>query len=376
MAGTIVRSLDHKGTTSGANAVQEQFTILFGFLEAMATAGHMTRIALQWGNGGTGTDFHDGANPFGENAFAVYTWGVGAGVARAILIQWATTDAFGAAPGAPGRLNGGTGDGVGLAMAVRPDGTSPWAGTTNNDGTDTKGTPVWTPGSSTLHVIDRACSTIAPGGSFATNRENLLRVTKGAPNGMRMHCVGDADTIAVLSSEDDLGGYSCFTCGRYVERAGIVGAAPLYAIAHYPSSDQMWADGTSTAYGSTNGLGNIREGGVMGRLAGDDVSDLNMEVIFTSLLSNVMQPNQQIAPQELDGVPPSLFFGNAVRRGLVGRAEGEVLHVVFSTNNHGVSPSSDRAYMCIAATDTRRWSIPWDGGAAPGVGVTRAGRLS
>ena len=52
MSGTIVKSLDHNGTTSGANAVQEQFTILFNFMEAMVTAGHMTRIALQWGSGG------------------------------------------------------------------------------------------------------------------------------------------------------------------------------------------------------------------------------------------------------------------------------------------------------------------------------------
>lgn len=368
MAGTIVKSLDHKGTTTGANAVQEQFTILFLFMEAMVAAGHMTRIALQWGSGGTGTQFWDEATPFTENAFAVYTWGSGAGTARDILIQWASTDAFGASPGDPGALNGSTGDGVGIAMATREDGTSPWGGTTNNDGTDTKGTPVWTPGSSVVHAIDRA-NTV--GGSYAANSENCLRVALAAPNAMRMHVVGDLDNMVILSSETDDGSYRCVTLGRFVGRSGFSGPNPLYCVADMAAT--MW---TETVYGTTHGTG-TREGGVLGRSSADGVASVLLaEARYNGLLTVNLQPNQQVVPQKLDGVVPLLAYNDPARYGLVGSPDGEVLAVFFTDTNQSVDPTAARAYVGANAGSTQRWGIPWDGGPAPGVGVTRAGRLS
>lgn len=369
MAGTIVKSLDHKGTTSGANAVQEQFKILFDFMEAMVTAGHMTRRALQWGNGGTGTDFWDGANPFGENAFAVYSWGSGAGTARDILIQWATSDAFGASPGDPAAINGGTGDGVGIAMATREDGGSPWNGSFDNDGTDSKGTPVWAPGSSVVHGIDFAHSSV---GSFQTNLENCIRVALDSPNAMRMHIVGDQDNIAIFSSETDDGSYRCCTLGRFVPRSGWSGPNPLYVMSEMQTT--AWGN---TTYGSSTGTA-TREGGVLGRLSGDGVGQLRIgEVQYTNFLNDTYQPNLQINPQELDGMTPLLVYGSASRPGLVGSFDGAVVAVVFSDLNQSVSPLADQAYVGdAAAISTRRWVLPWDGGTAPGVGATRAGRQS
>lgn len=369
MAGTLVKLLDCKGTTSGANAVQEQFVLLYIFMEAMASAGHCTRIALQWGNGGTGTDFWDGANPFGENAFAVYTWGAGAGTARDVMIQWATTDAFGAAPGNPGAINGGTGDGVGIVMATREDGTSPWAGSTNNDGTDTKGSPVWSAGASVLHVLDVANTT---GGSYAANKENCLRAALGSPNAMRLHMVGDADAIAILSSETDDGNYRALHLGRYTPRTGWSGPNPLFAMAEMQAV--MWS---AANYGSAAGSLQ-KEGGVLGRSGADGVAVLSLaDVTFGGLLNDTFQPNQQINPQQLDGVLPLLVYGSAVRYGLVGSSDGGTVAVFYTDLNHAVDPTSSRAYLGSAvAGPAHRYGIPWDGGAAPGVGVTRAGRLS
>jgi hypothetical protein len=368
MAGTIVKSLDHKSATSGANAIQEQFKILYDFLQLMVAAGHCTRIALQYGSGGTGTDFHDGANPFGENAFAVYTWGSGAGTARDIMIQWASASAFGASPGNPGAVNGGTGDGVGIVMATREDGTSPWAGGTADDGSDTKAATVWTAGGSALHVIDLANTT---GGTYATNHENCLRVTNDTPVNMRMHVVGDADNIAVLSSESDDGNYSCLTLGRYSVRPGFSGPNPLYSLSNM--TDLMW---TEVGYGTGGGT-LTREGGILGRSGADEVAQIRiLEVLFAQLLNDTYQPNQQIVPAELDGVTPQLGYNNAIRYGYVGKPDGLVLAVFFTDLNHAVDPSASRAYMAVTGGSALRWGIPWDGGAAPGVGVTRAGRQS
>jgi hypothetical protein len=368
MAGTIVKLLDCKGTTSGANATQEQFVMLFTFMEAMVTAGHCTRIALQWGNGGTGTDFWDGANPFGENAFAVYTWGAGAGTARDVLIQWAAADDFGIAPGNPGTLNGvAAADGVGIAMATREDGASPWAGTTNNDGNDIKGTPVWTPAGSAVHVIEQTNSV----GSHATNKENCYRTALAAPNAMRMHIVGDADNIAILSSETDNGEYRCFTMGRYVPRVGFSGPNPLYAISEmgFP----MWAVAT---YGTSTGIG-TRQSGILGRSGADGVAFVRVgEVLFSGFLTTTYQPNQQVVPQQLDGVTPLLVFGSPVRYGLCGSPDGEVLAVFFTDTYEALDPTGSRAYMGDTGGSDHRWGIPWDGGPAPGVGIARTGRLS
>lgn len=369
MAGTFVKLLDCKGSTSGGNAIQEQFTLLFQFMEAMVTAGHMTRLALQWGSGGTGTQFWDEGSPFGENAFAVYSWGSGAGTARDILIQWAASDDFGTAPGGPATLNGvAAADGVGITMATREDGSSPWNGTTNNDGTDAKGTPVWSPGTSVVHAIE---VTNSAGGTHATNRENCLRATLGAPNGMRLHAVGDADTIAILTSQTDDGNYRCVTLGRYLGRVGFSGPNPLYSVADMVGT--MW---TETSYGTSAGTG-TREGGVLGRSGTDGVGPVLLaEARFPGLLNDTLQPNQQVVPQKLDGVTPLLCYNDPIRYGLVGSPDGAVLAVFYTDTNQSTDPTAVRAYLGANSGSTQRWGIPWDGGAAPGVGVTRTGRLS
>ena len=70
------------GQHSSTEAHQAAFKILFDFMESLVTAGIATRIALNYGqtsytptgrnSWGTGTDFYDGATPFGEGAFMVY----------------------------------------------------------------------------------------------------------------------------------------------------------------------------------------------------------------------------------------------------------------------------------------------------------------
>jgi len=82
-----------------------------------------------------------------------------------VLIQWADTDTFGASPGDPGQITGSTNDGVGMQLAWMLNGSSPWMGTTDTNGADTKGTPVWHPDAMVLPAPNNRV------GEFDTNRE-------------------------------------------------------------------------------------------------------------------------------------------------------------------------------------------------------------
>ena len=89
----------------------EFYVSCFKGLEALDTLGLVNRIAYYFGDGGRGTDFHDGANPTTGNAFSV--WEVPPAGSRTwawyFMIQYAQTTPFGGATnGAPALLGGGT----------------------------------------------------------------------------------------------------------------------------------------------------------------------------------------------------------------------------------------------------------------------------
>ena len=56
------------------NNGQEMFVSVYNAFEYFATQGKCTRVASYYGDTGTGMDYHDGANPAEEHAFAVYLW--------------------------------------------------------------------------------------------------------------------------------------------------------------------------------------------------------------------------------------------------------------------------------------------------------------
>lgn len=130
---------------------------------------------------GTGTAYWDQPNPMGNHAWAAFEFTQGS-PAFWIMLQWgaaSTIDVFNAtygytlgAPGfglsgSGGQASGSIGSpytnasinannismlqasnhsrlaGVGISVAFMNDGSSPWNGTTNDNGTDTKGAPLW-----------------------------------------------------------------------------------------------------------------------------------------------------------------------------------------------------------------------------------------
>ncbi len=282
MAGTIVGSIEHRlNNVSSPDTNSQVFKTLYDFFNDVANC---TLTALSYGTSGTGDNYYDEADPFDDNAFAVFTF-ASAATPFDVLIQWSDAETWTST-----RLSGGTSaDGVGMMVALREDGTSPWNGTTNADGTDTHGTPIWTPGGSTLHVLDVSNTT---GGTYATNRENLQEVSQDYTSGFgRMHMFADDDTFIVLSDPTDNGDYRLSGGGLFVPRTGLTVARPVFMFGSTTSND---IGDSNDIIGTTNGNGS-REGGLLTAAPGT-VIPFSFGQAPDDLFNNTFQPNQQASP--------------------------------------------------------------------------------
>jgi hypothetical protein len=377
MSGTVCGVLDsYLYATLTAQRNQGFFKMIFEFFERMVTVGNASRVALQWGSGGTGTDWFDGANPFGENAFALYKLLASASSVRTtdlyVLIQWASTDTFGASPGNPGLIDSGTGDGVAIAMAFREDGGNPWAGTTNDDGTDTKAATVWTAGGSVLHVLDRSCSDYATlNGTHVTNKENMLEINNMSHNHTRLHAVGDADSFVIFCNESSSlgspGSYRMAYGGVYTPGNDFTMDNPYMLFAGMQNAAISLASPGSIV--GTYNCNSYLEGGLLSNIPTDKVQTFAM-IGNPSLHNLVYQPNMQIAGGTFDRIPIAVLAYEGSTYGYLGQIPSHILAMVFSLPMETVNSAADWAFIGTTNFDNQQFAIPWDGGAAPGLNST------
>jgi len=284
-----------------------------------------------------------------------------------VLIQWADVSAFGASPGNPGTNRGSTSnDGPAFAVAYRDDGTSPWAGTTNNDGTDTKGATVWTNGGSTAHVLDRSCT--PTDGSYSTNRENMISFDDCQNDYARIHMIGDADGVVFLSDISDTGIYKHRYFGIYEAREGLTPTVPLVAI--YDSSTIPFANFASV-FGSKTCTA-YYEGGVVTNILADDILSFRTGY-FDKVFAAGYQPNDQIIPPEYDEFP-MFIIAEEGRRGYLGQLPTNLYGTVYNLPTNTTNPAATRAYFGTNAQNSVKVAIPWDGNDQPGTATSREGR--
>ncbi len=353
---------------------QEQITNWFRFMRHLDANGIATVVATQTNNGGTGEDFHDQTNPLGENSF-IYTE-FDQGVARfGILVQFADAGSFGASPGNPALLQDSASlDGIGIQMAWREDGTSPWGGTTNDDGLDTKGTPVWTAGGSTVHVFPRSNNPGPPLGDHNTNKENMMRVGADDATGFsRHHWVANENGLFTLSSVSDNSEYTASYLGRYTPRTGLAALTQPYCAISHNAGSLMWDSGSGVLWGSTTG-GTSFEGGIVGRLS-EGVARMSINFSPTAQDDVAYQPNQLIVPNEFEGSRLTVFQREVVSS-LCGYVDPELFFILYNSTANQTNAAASRAYLGTATQAARKWAINWDGGAPPTSNNTRLGRLS
>lgn len=223
----------------------DTFKFLFDAVEANTNT---TRVALQYGSGGTGTDYRDGANSFGQNAFAVWRWDTSAirGWPFYMLLQTSSGNggsaSFGSSPGDPATHNGTTASSwgsvaVSFAIGVGGD-EDAWNGNTANDGTDRKGGSsgyaagndglggVWRipAGGTNVLVFPRSNN-----GSDTYNsvKQDMMRIsnTNGAETA-RIDCIMDDDNfLCMFNASTD----NTTAAGLFTPHAGLAVGRPFIA---------------------------------------------------------------------------------------------------------------------------------------------------
>lgn len=387
MAGTVLGSVDHVLSIAASGSIQEQFTNLFRFLNGPLRSGsYVDLVALQYGSNpagspAAGSNYHNERNPFGDNAFACFRWrsgSVGAdGPSRRrardfyMLCQW-SWGTFGASPGNPGKIYAGS-PGLGLAIAWRDDGVSAWNGTSNADGTDTKGSVVWTSGSSVVHVLPRSNNA---GGSHNLLKENTVGFPQSTTNPTRYHFLADRDGLLIMGDNSDnasydymlyVGAYEPISSSQFVTSSGGNMQMPMVMI----GANGAFPFGISTTYGDLAGNATT-QGGIVGPRTGSaEVRTVRMDRYSNNLLSNTsLQPNQQFDPNAYDEFKIPVMLFEAPQFGHVGYLD--MITETYNVPVHSTNADFTKATFG-AGGNVINLVAPWSG-SAPGSTSTRQGR--
>lgn len=361
MAGTLRGLADCKNSTLNAGTnCQEVFKNWFDFMETLVTAGVVTRIALYWGSAGTGTDFHDGTNPFGPNAFVLYKWPSNGGRAADVyqLGRWTDNTAL-ASPGRIRNVTSWTGGAMGFAWTaafeagdVTP--ANPWSGSTNNDGTDTLGTPVWAApvGGSMAHWP----SSNGPGYGHQTNKENMVGMfaplSSSNTLASRYSFWADDDSFFWLFDYGDVLGSEWGFFGRYTQRPGMI--ANPYNITHLSEDGDITATQT---YG-TSGGNQLREGGIY------NPRTFKTEGCRYTFNDNVInaasQPSEMLTPTEFDELSIlTTFVSGSLTKGACGVLEH--LAAMYGVVDQDYANDLSRIVVSDPTIVLGAVSLPWNG---------------
>ena len=234
-------SIDHYITGMGAERLLDCFVAIKKAMDFFCTGpgGSLyTRVASNYGTmvdgvtPATGFDYHDEANPCGDNAFVVYK---SLKLANYYVMFQANRGVYGGAPSLPTTYGSAPGDPsvtfgnasgyweqrygritVAMAAIYNAGGpVNPWKGTTNNNGTDTKGAtphtgPVWGASVGNLLAFPRENS---QGGFYATNKEYCAPIAiftdnVASPGASRVHVVAsDAGHLFIAIDGSLTGSY-------------------------------------------------------------------------------------------------------------------------------------------------------------------------
>ena len=360
MSGTVVGVVDaYINTGSTVNNNIAAFVNIYNYFQAQVAAGQAALVASNYGLGASGFDFHTGTNPVGENAFAVFQMLASASTNRTqdyyVMIQWADASLFGSAPGNPGTIDSGTADGVAVVVAYKEDGTSPWNGTTNADGADTKGTPVWS--GTGLHVLDAQNET----GAQSANKENLLRFIDISNTPSRLHIVGDGDmTFLYVDSTDDADSEVVMWFGAYEPLEGLTIAAPFIFARFIGSQVPSWTGVFDTT------------GNYDGQMTGYDVADGIQDFSLSEGVAGIHFAQGQ--PSNHGGTVRWLDFPIYITQrtgssngGTIGQVPAQLVSHVFGAPANTANAALDRAVLgASSVTQTIRYSVAWGGSNPPG----------
>lgn len=385
MAGTLRGKIDCRTTVTNADqAANEIGKAFWEFAEAHPG---MTRVAYNFGddtgafgaNEATGTDYWDGANPWGGNhAWVLYRMPANGNRPNDIYIRATWGDSVGSGTAADPLLVGGSTSGgrffcIAAASALESDGTtnaSPWLGTTNNNGSDTVGDvagvgPVWgAPAGGTLWVFPVANSA---SGDDSTNKQNTYDVGEilaGSQPAVRYGFVADDDNILFYFDDGDNFTTRWLWVGPFTWRSGI--SNNLYSIAALTSEGGV---GFGTQMGSNSGTDD-QEGACWLPNTGEarpiHVTSLSM------VLNSTVQPSEISGAGQYEEYPVYLFSEKLTDKGLVGVCD-PFIKFTYGITDQDSKTDLSRIVLGGVTTSFTNLSFPWDGSTTPRANTTREG---
>ena len=373
-----------------ANAYDlDLFISIYNYLiSAQAIAKGITLIASCKGAGssGTGFDYYGTANAVGTNTWAVFLFG-NATVPFYVLLQTTTYNVtVGTSPGAPGAAYY---NGLCIQVVLRPDGSSPWAGTTSANGSDTKGTPVWTANSSGLCVFPRQNSY---GGSYSTNKQYLQSLTTStSASGYRSHFVIDENTIwfscdsfasavGTFHSNFYFGKYTPFTLGFDSQHSLATATVPYVMLGDaFNNTSNILNLGGSPLYGPLTTPTISYNGGVVNPVSPvSGTIGFYGDTLYGVWVQQVLNPNTGYAGgTQYDPWPIALYAGESMnvldydKPGPSGFI-GEITNYNYVPNVACGDTTPDLKFVFLGTTTlaTTKLLFPWDGATTPAFGVT------
>jgi hypothetical protein len=290
MAGILSISKDHiVGGTSILFNYNEFFVSVYNFLNTK-----YTRIASNYGVAAGGLDgagfgYHDaGSGHSAAQSFAVFRTNGNALPPYNIVLFWTNL----LHPNWTFDSAGGNGPRCSIGAAIRDDGTDAWNGTTNNDGTDTVGTPRWTVGgASTLFTFNHFNE---PGGARATNKDDLMTIGHnqlGITNrDLLFHMWADDDTF-LLVSEAEAGKLWLTYIGEYELINGNTHDDGMPCVGML-EQNARWIStaGELGPYGATTQEG----GGLLPPRGGGGAPQYHVDTLPALAANSAFQPNPQL----------------------------------------------------------------------------------
>lgn len=377
MSGTLrgkIECYHYQGSGGSVNYIMnEVFKNLYDFFSNWPS--HTVIIASNYDGGGT--DYWDGASPFGGKSWFVvkflpsstrtYPWYL------MVQLSYMATN-VNTGHSAPCVFYGEdvnySNARIAFTAAVGVGGDeNPWAGTMGAGGSDTKGNPVWKiPGSggTAVYALDRSNAT---GGTYAADKRNMTgySIYNPLPSTRRVHILADDDCFA-FTFDNLAASFWTYFVGPYTLRSGLSLDHPMMMIAlGSPYYGQY-----SQHYGSTSG-GSTRPGGIVPVVGGSprDVKMFYLEWLDTMNSEVDLHPNPQFATPAYDLSPFVLGIRDAPYFGFVGFLDW--LRLAWNVPYYDTSSDKKLVFLGSATQADRKLVMPWDGVTIPGSGLTRGG---
>lgn len=374
MAGPIVGQVEmFLNNTYGTGSCQFAFVNLYRFLNDNTGSLGIQRIAFNTGSQDAGMtqfrgmNYFDEANPAGQNAWACFRF-LSASVPFDVLIQWTGNTAFATAPGDPGRVDAGTATNrIGIAIAQSADMSSSWNGTTKNDGSDVKGSVVWTSSSISSTIYYPRSNDAIRGGSHGSLRQNMVGISLPSTTAVRMHFVADYDSLCIAYDSGADNSYSIFFFGKYTPISGAVVQVPYFCF-----NDTSIPTSAGTQFGPL--AGSTPGGGVSyPQPAISGTVGTSLDRFGSAFFQNSnAQPNRAFAVPRWDEHPVFLGLNESAIVGYLGQ-HTDIVREVYNIATHDTNGDGTRACVGSTTVASVKFTIPFHSGTVPGSGVTRAG---